>query len=234
MDSIDPQPQDTSPISNGVAEPATLSLPASPPQALTPALSDPPRTAEQGKDGERTSFRFPLVVLLRTSHQVLLHLTRRLRVPAPLPKSLTRSTSTRNSWKRIAPLPEQARYLPLRRLRRSRAQRVSPQVCIDNYVFANEWFSQVSPTLSPLTLSPRHDQAYKVAVVLHEYRPWVDPSVVNHAIPCTFARIRHGVCCRPPSRTRPYLSWSTTASTCRQSNSAAASWSYPSPFTPQG
>lgn len=61
MDSIDPQAQDTSPISNGVAEPATLSLPASPPQAQTPALSDPPRTAEQGKDGECTSFRFPLV-----------------------------------------------------------------------------------------------------------------------------------------------------------------------------
>jgi hypothetical protein len=132
MDSIDPQAQD-SPISNGVAEPATLSVPASPPQALTSALSDTSRTAEQGKDGERTSFRFPLVasaVLLRTSHQVLLHHIQRLPVLAPLPKNLARSTSTRNSWKRIVPHPEQARYPPLRRLQRSRAQRVSPQVCM--------------------------------------------------------------------------------------------------------
>jgi hypothetical protein len=137
MDSIDPQTQDSA-ISNGVAEPATLSLPASPPQALTSALPDTSRTAEQGKDGERTSFRFPLVasaVLLRTSHQVLLHHTQRLLVLAPLPKSLARSTSTRNSWKRIAPHLEQARYPPLRRLQRSQAQRVSPRVSMSGQPF---------------------------------------------------------------------------------------------------
>lgn len=49
MDTIDPQAQD-SVISNGVAEAATVSAPASPPQSLTSALSDLSRTAEQGKD----------------------------------------------------------------------------------------------------------------------------------------------------------------------------------------
>ncbi len=60
MDTIDSQAQD-SVISNGVAEAATVSAPASPPQSLTSALSDLSRTAEQGKDGEQTSLRFPLV-----------------------------------------------------------------------------------------------------------------------------------------------------------------------------
>ncbi|KAF8272301.1 hypothetical protein EI94DRAFT_1796205 [Lactarius quietus] len=49
MDPVDPQAQDSA-ITNGVAEAATVSAPASPPQPLPSALSDPSRTAEQGKD----------------------------------------------------------------------------------------------------------------------------------------------------------------------------------------
>lgn len=157
MDPIDPQAQDDA-ISNGVAEAATVSPPASPPQSLTSALSDLSRTAEQGKDGEQTSFRFPLVasaVLLRTSHQVLLLHTQRLLALAPLQKSSARSTSIRNSWKRTAPHPEQVRYPPLRRLQRSRAQRVSLQVCMSSQ--PSFYQRMVQPNLPhlqlPLTLA---------------------------------------------------------------------------------
>ncbi|KAI9445471.1 breast carcinoma amplified sequence 2-domain-containing protein [Lactarius indigo] len=58
MDTIDPQAQDTI-ISNGVAEAATVSAPASPPQSLTSALSDLSRTAEQGKDGSTPPHSVP-------------------------------------------------------------------------------------------------------------------------------------------------------------------------------
>ncbi|KAH9060842.1 hypothetical protein EDB87DRAFT_560468 [Lactarius vividus] len=58
MDTIDPQAQD-SVISNGVAEAATLSAPASPPQSLTSAPSDFSRTAEQGKDGSTPPHSVP-------------------------------------------------------------------------------------------------------------------------------------------------------------------------------
>jgi hypothetical protein len=125
MDTIDPQAQDSL-ISNGVAETATVSPPASPPQSLTSALSDLSRTAEQGKDGgEQTSFACRFSVHLRILHQVLLLHTQRLLVLVLLPKSSARSTSIRNSWKRTAPHPEQVRYPPLPRLQRSRVQQVS-------------------------------------------------------------------------------------------------------------
>ncbi|KAH9075782.1 hypothetical protein EDB83DRAFT_2672257 [Lactarius deliciosus] len=58
MDTIDPQAQD-SVISNGVAEAATVSAPASPPQSLTSALSDLSRTAEHGKDGSTPPHSVP-------------------------------------------------------------------------------------------------------------------------------------------------------------------------------
>lgn len=49
MESLEHQVQDGV-IANGAAE-ASTSSPATPPPALTPALSDLSRTAEQGKDG---------------------------------------------------------------------------------------------------------------------------------------------------------------------------------------
>ena len=51
MDTLEPQAQH-SVMTNGAAE-ASTSSPASLPTALTPALSDLSRTAEQGKDGEQ-------------------------------------------------------------------------------------------------------------------------------------------------------------------------------------